>query len=209
MGLPIFCILIFIVLLRFIPLCISTYFNIPSIVKLQIAIGADLNSSWLWNETPLMTASYTNRLEIFELLIKANADVNARVHNFYGETVLHRSSRDGCYECVAILLQKGIEVNVRDSVGRTAVYFASDQPTIVKAILTAGGDPNIPDVRGNTPLMSAVKSENIETIKVLLLYGATTESVSLNGETAGSIAEMVGNERIRRLLKGRGEDSGP
>lgn len=188
--------------LRYLPINIATYFNLLALVRTQAYLGADLNSTWIFDETPLMIASNKPRQRIFEFLVDAGADINKRTYRFYGETVLHRASRDGCFECVNLLIERNVDVNQRDSVGRTAVLFAGDQVVIVGRLLDAGADPDEPDFySGLTPLMEATRYKNTPMIKLLLDHGASPDKSSLKGDTAISIAEKNGDKDIIELLK--------
>src|SRR5262249_53757985 len=91
----------------------------------------------------------------------------------------------GNVESVKLLLSKGAKVNavsLRDN-GKakngpvalgsfTPVLLASTYgpPELVKALLDAGADVNASDVRGMTPLMTALTTDriNLETVEILL-----------------------------------------
>jgi RNA polymerase sigma factor (sigma-70 family) len=92
-------------------------------------------------KTPLMRAVVSGRLEIAKFLIEHGANINAkqpigessyhpRLYSFEGiedfpdgfeTTVLHESARRGNIEVVKLLLEKGADVNVRDSRKQTVL----------------------------------------------------------------------------------------
>ncbi|VUC28183.1 unnamed protein product [Clonostachys rosea] len=65
----------------------------------------------------------------------------------------------------ALLKQAGAHINRRDWRGRTLLHFAVQSPTLTKALLEAGVDPNIKDEKGETPL----HNEEIEAECITLL----------------------------------------
>ncbi|NMS24930.1 ankyrin repeat domain-containing protein, partial [Vibrio parahaemolyticus] len=108
-------------------------------------------------------------------LLEAGANINVRTTSFYGETVLHRAARDGCETCVNLLIEKNIDINQADSVGRTALFFALFQEKTATKLLEAGADPNISAESGTTPLIVATNHKNVPIIKLLLRHGASPE----------------------------------
>ncbi|MCV4753967.1 ankyrin repeat domain-containing protein, partial [Escherichia coli] len=84
----------------------AVYQNLLPLVRIQAFLGADLNSRWVFDETPLMTAARESRAAIFQFLLEAGANINVRTTSFYGETVLHCAARDGCETCVNLLIEK-------------------------------------------------------------------------------------------------------
>lgn len=67
----------------------------------------------------------------------------------------------------------------------------------LEIMLKAGADPNITDERSYTPLMIAVRNENIEAINILLNYGADPSLQNEEGKQAIDLVEVCNyNGRI-------------
>ena len=79
-------------------------------------------------------------------------------------------------------------------------------PELVKALLDAGADVNVPDVRGMTPLMLAVANDrqNIDVIRLLIARGADVNAKSLAGETALDWAVKTGPKPAIDAIQGCG-----
>jgi Ankyrin repeats (many copies) len=81
-----------------------------------------------------------------------------------------------------LVLVKGASIN-----GARAVHCAAGMGPahleILVELLHLGGDPNLPDEIGNTPLHAAASSSNLAVIKLLKLVGASTAAVNAEGET--------------------------
>jgi hypothetical protein len=77
-------------------------------------------------------------------------------------------------------------------------------PDLVRALLDAHANPNARDVRGMTPLMLSVASENQDpkVVKMLLAAGADPSIKSTDGETALDWARKYSNSTTMSLLNG-------
>lgn len=72
------------------------------------------------------------------------------------------------------LLAKRVNIDARDSLGRTALMLATlhGQTDTVAALLAQGADPNLADLRGTTPLQAAMAADQTAIIAALQRYGA-------------------------------------
>jgi ankyrin repeat protein len=77
---------------------------------------------------------------------------------------------------------------------------------IVKLLLDAGADPDIPDERGRTPLMIASKKGYDQIIKLLIKKGANLETQDSKGWTPLIHASHRGQVEIVKLLLTAGAD---
>src|ERR1051325_3552995 len=104
-------------------------------IKVVIEAGAAVDAVESWHgETALMWAAAEHHPEAMEALIKAGADINA--HSTVvtwdrqktleprdkwlppgGQTPLHFAAREGCLECVKVLVAHGVDINAVDPQG--------------------------------------------------------------------------------------------
>jgi ankyrin repeat protein len=151
-------------------------------VRILLAHGADVNGSEpTQNQTALMWAAAEQHPRVLQILIEAKANLQARTKS--GFTALHFAARAGGLESTKILLDAGVDVNIRaqpdggsgsEARGRGAapaglglrgdITFPGSTPLFVATVrghvplalflLDHGADPNVMDA-GFTPLFWA------------------------------------------------------
>jgi ankyrin repeat protein len=83
-------------------------------------------------------------------------------------------------------LNQGIDVNVTDEHGQTALILAADEGHVdtVKLLLRHGASPDLQNRLGGTALMMASFNDHLEVVTELLKAGADVNAKSKNGYTA-------------------------
>lgn len=85
--------------------------------------SSNLNNPEGDGHTLLTYASRANRIEIVEMLIKANADVNATCK--YGDNPLIHASEKNNSKVIEILLKENADVNMQNEEGKTCIDFCN------------------------------------------------------------------------------------
>lgn len=127
------------------------------------------------------------RAQLLQSLLSQGMDPNSKTIDYWGRddsstNLLMAAAINGMENLVDMLLKAGARPNDQSShFGETALYgtieHANDKhPTetanIIKKLLEAGADPNIPVRNGETPLHRAVASLRPDLVKLLLDHGA-------------------------------------
>lgn len=122
-----------------------------------INAGADVNARDGIMDSPFLVAGAHGRVEILKLILAHGADLAST--NRYGGTALIPAAEKGHSEAVELLIAAGVDVNHVNDLGWTAlleaVILTDGGPTpqqIVRALLHAGADADIPDGNGQTAL---------------------------------------------------------
>ena len=102
------------------------------------------------------------------------------------------------------ILAAGVDPDVRDAMGATALHEAMLQPNtaVVKLLLENGFNPNAKATKnGYTPLHFAVAANNIAAARLLLQYGADKRIRCLKGMTPLDIARQSDKGAFISLLR--------
>ncbi|XP_055954322.1 serine/threonine-protein phosphatase 6 regulatory ankyrin repeat subunit A-like [Patella vulgata] len=149
--------------------------------SLLLEHGIDVNTVDENGDKPLALVSAKGKLELVTLLTSTDCDINHQ--NLKGETALHKAIKVSRYSANyedkekiinTLLIQNGINVNISDVNGQTAlsIAVANGDTSVTDQLLKAGADVNHCDKRGETPLLMAVKNQDNVMVDVLLKAGA-------------------------------------
>jgi ankyrin repeat protein len=175
-------------------------------VRALVAAGADPAARDGGGATPLhraVTAPYEPGdpppcLEVVRALLDLGADVNAA--NAEGSTpvvycvVPNDDAPQGAVqrsvEVIRLLASSGARFDTPTILvtGGSLAHYTTTAPEIYTALLAHGVPANLPDLHGNTPLHSAVRSRRPRIVQLLLTHGVDTAAVNHLGQTALGIA---------------------
>jgi uncharacterized protein len=97
-------------------------------------------------------------------------------------------------------------VNARNTKGETAlnIVIARNDDLWTKFLIGKGADPNLPDGKGNTPLITAARVGYTEAIELLLQLGSKVDATNKMGETALILAVQQRQLEAVKLLLAKG-----
>ncbi|MEP4684443.1 MAG: ankyrin repeat domain-containing protein, partial [Rhodopirellula bahusiensis] len=119
-------------------------------------------------------------------------------------TAMQMAAFDGHTPVVEWFLSQEVEVDHRDSFGRTALMYAStaDNAETVKLLLDAGAAVDLVDSEEHfSPLMFAAAEGQMEVVELLLDAGADPTKADIDGETAIDFASSNGHTEVVKRLK--------
>jgi len=158
----------------------------------------------------LKDAAFEGDVELGKKTIASGASVNAR-YDFYA-TALHFAISKGYGDFAKMLLDKGAEVDIKDSQGATLLHVAViskdiDMLNIVMDAYRKNGlelDVDIKDNLGNTPLHNAIREDNDDVIQALAAMGAELNAENHAGYVPLSVAVAENDPKQAGLLVGLG-----
>ncbi len=138
--------------------------------------------------------------KVVQLFLNKGIDVATR--NLFGnKSAVHLAIERGSEKVFNLFLAKGVDVHIRDSEGRTPLYWAIEynRTDMAKRLLDKGANVHVRDSAGNTPLHWAAYNFNEEIARLLMEKGVHTEAIA-KGKTALQLAEESNNENLIKLL---------
>jgi uncharacterized protein len=197
-------------------------------VDLLIRAGAKVNAANDLGVTPLWNASQNGSAAMVKKLLDAGANPNAAL--LAGETPLMVAARSGKAEAAQLLVAKGANPNLHGSRGQTALMWAASQkhPEVTKILLAHKADVHLKsDVwsqvmavpphgnlelnksiphGGDTALMFAARSGDLESAKLLVAAGANVNDADAWGVSATVLAAHSNFGDVAKYLLDKGAD---
>jgi ankyrin repeat protein len=172
--------------------------------KILISQGANVNVIERWHDqTPLMWAAAESQPEMVKLLLDHGAKVDARSRlNHWtrmvtaepraqqrevgGFTALLYATRQGCLECVKLLVEKHADINLPDPEGITPMLMAVQNFHFDAGayLVSKKANVNTWDWWGRTPLWAAVDLNTIP-------HGGRPDRPSLDNTTSVKMIEIL------------------
>lgn len=147
--------------------------------------GSNVNALSRLSRSPLTKAAYLGRIDIAQLLLSypetivdlpGNKDRTALHNAVWGKAGGREGKRVGTVqkedspEIAKLLLERGSNINLKDSDGNTAIAIAaaSHSDKSIPILMAFGADINVQNNAGETPLDQAVKWGHIQICKLLI-----------------------------------------
>ena len=156
--------------------------------------------------------------EIIELLEAKSSDVRgtqSKLRDAHSEArgnhskirssrpAIHQATLDGHIEKVKRMVERGTDINTRDSYGRTALHIASAENHNIdmQILIELGADINAQDKQGRTPLMYAAADGKKNAVALLVSKTADVNIKDVDGMRAYEWASSSGNAELAKFLK--------
>ncbi|TVL63531.1 ankyrin repeat domain-containing protein [Brachyspira hyodysenteriae] len=214
------------------PLMYAASYNAEKILNLLIENNADINIQTKLGYTSLILAAMHNHINILKILIKNKADVFAR--DGYGRRCLYYADENWNAEMYEIFskyhddeykkstqfifdvlysktdeinkyISEGGDINFQDDKGLTALTVV-EKIEIAKILLDNNADINKKGRDGYTPLMMAVRRDNINLVEFFIENNADLNMYDPEGNTALIVAAQNHKYDIFELLLKNGAD---
>ena len=185
----------------------------PAAALLGASLGvAGISLGATGNDAQLADAVQRGDTATMLSLLQTQVDVNAAQGD--GATALHWAVYVNDADTTALLIHAGAHVNAPNNYGVTPLGLAAKNgnATIIGQLVMAGAEPNDPlhaVNAGETPLMFATRSGQVEAVTVLLDVGANINAKETwNGQSALMWAAAEGHVAVVQTLIEHGADIG-
>ena len=156
-----------------------------------------------FDETVLMMAAYSNKFEIFELLMNKNCydiedqNIHKQTCLFYAIKGVTRGDKDT--KIIEYLLNKDAEMETRDQYGNTALMYAvkMDSLEAFELLVNKGASLEVRDNLHNTLMMTALDLNRQEIIEYLV----NEKLVTVDQETLNCAAAWRGDKETFLFLR--------
>ena len=134
------------------------------------------------------------------LLYYTKQSIETNIKDYEKEFLLE--TFDGHVENILSLIKTGVDINVQNDNGMTALMMAAQngQIGLVEELLKAGANKNLQAHNGDTALICATKEGKKKSVRKLLEFGANVNIQDQDGQTAIMHAVMMSNEDCLQLL---------
>ncbi|MBE7465150.1 MAG: ankyrin repeat domain-containing protein [Planctomycetes bacterium] len=176
----------------------------PQIARWLVSRGVDINSKDQQSNTPLHLAVLAGDEEMVSYLLSVGANVSAL--NGERAAPLHLAASMGHDKLIPLLLKAGADVNATDGLYRSVVAVANNETTI-RALVAAGCPVNRLKNQRASPLVEAVKAQNMAKIRLLVSMGADVNGIDgVHQETPLCRAAQLGRTDLLDVLAELGAD---
>lgn len=156
------------------------------------------------NGTALMKAAIAqNRLDIVKaMVVRGKCDISSV--DSHGRSALHLAAMNRNTKCAFLLLEMGIDANIQDETGKTALMYAGMHGMTDLVEILVGGIANTnvtcQDEDGWTALMFAAKKGCMKMTNILVNNGANLEAENDTHRNALMVALEFGHHHVAERL---------
>lgn len=136
-------------------------------IEMLLNEGVDVNSEDDQGWSVLDQALASNNKECIDLIKSKGGKSNANKSIFIASGI-------GDLEAVKIHLESGVDVNLKDDSGWTALHYASDRKNVASLLIQKGAKLNAMNADDDTPLDKAIEWEDSETADLIRKHGGKT-----------------------------------
>ncbi len=158
-------------------------------------LGVDINQfmpageSIYDNMTPLMIAVLRRNKSLIKLLVSLGANIEAKTPE--GKTALYLATESGSLEFVRFLVECKADIHTKNNNDYTLLMLAAakDYEEIIEYLIKTGADPNLRNKSGQTAVVSALRFNNLNALRVLIMGRAGLMNVDADGNNAAFYAQ--------------------
>ncbi|XP_058448106.1 ankyrin-1-like [Malaya genurostris] len=176
------------------------------VIKYLLEKGADIESKYIMNNTPLHYALMYRQTAVVKMLLENKANVNAVNDKHFSPLFI--AIRHRLTEVVTDLLNRGADVNARLPDNSTPLHYAAflGYTDGVVALLNGKADIEAINCDEYTPLHVATQYKHIEVVELLLNRDANVNSETINKRTPLHVAAGYDFKEVVDMLLDKGAE---
>lgn len=146
-----------------------------------------------------------NQIDLYQLNIDKN-DID--IVDWEYKNLLQQAIARHNNEIALDLVHRGINLNYKGPQGKTALHMTADFNNfeVAQAIVKAGGEINVIDDYGNSPLLVAVfnaKGKNYDLVKYFMSNGANPYTKNNSNKSSLDFAIQIKDNKLVDMLSNR------
>jgi hypothetical protein len=195
---------------RVVPLYFAARFGFRDLAeRLIVEHPEHVNARGGIHETPMHAAVTAEDVNILSLLIEHGADMEGQSRSINGGTPLNRAAWYGRLEVGQCLLDRGANINARDSDRHTPLIHAIYQRRVefARMLLERGAVVDAQNDRGKTALHFAIGDGYTQAVQLLLEHGPDVRDQSGNTPSELARASLYGYQEIVELMSAYSAES--
>lgn len=116
--------------------------------------------------------------------------------------LLFRAVENGDRQIIADITDRGVSVNLQDSLGHTPLFEAVSLGNydVARFLIGRMADVNIPEINGITPLMEAASGGDVRMVELLIASGSDTDATDDFGDSAYDYAVNQDFQELGEML---------
>jgi hypothetical protein len=193
-----------------VPLYYAASLRFPDLVeRLIVEHPEHVNARGGMHETPIHAAVNPGHVKILSLLIEHGADMEGKSRTINGGTPLNRAAWYGRLEVGQCLLDRGANIDGRDSDGHTPLIHAvlEGHVEFARMLLEHGAAVDARGSHDRTSLHWAIQREKPQLVQLLLEHGADVNVRDERDHTPFKSASLCGSQEIVELMSAYGAES--
>lgn len=140
-------------------------------------------------------------VELVRILLARGADAKRVEH--YGTSMIQLAAGKGSIELFELFLERGADPRAFDDFHGTAIHAAAAHPELLRWIIERGISVDFGPAK--SPMLSAVGSDNVESVRLLLDAGVSPNGADSYGNQPIFSAIEKGNAEVVALLCAKGQ----
>jgi ankyrin repeat protein len=185
------------------PVALAVRNNDRELTQLLVAAGANINQWDRHGQTPLIFAAQEGTADLVDFLLKLHASPDLSDYKI-GYTPLMWATSNDRVEIMESLLRGGAKVDVKNSLGQTALHVSAQYDCVQCAdlLLRRGAVIDLQDAKGVTPFLVAIAENKLGVAAFLLKHGASARAKDAEGHDALFFARKSRSTTAQEFVQG-------
>jgi ankyrin repeat protein len=185
------------------PIWLAVFKNDTTSLNLLLKYGADINFLEKKGMHPLMVGCIANSYESVQILLENGVDVNWKSKSSRNQQAIRFASQRGSLKLVKLLLKYGadMESTPDDKATPLLASLHAKNFEVAEFYFSKNANVNVIGRDGECVIHEAIKTKNIEMVRLALKYKSPLNFKDKEGITTWKLAKKSRNSEIKKIIK--------